>query len=87
MGLAFMTAGINTRVVRRTNALLLYSEDFKYEEVSVYSSKKKAQNFFSLRSFRFRFKFLRENLFIRCFFRSKGCPSFEQRKKGHLNLG
>ena len=87
----FMMAGINTRVVRRTNALLNfpYSEDFKYEEVSVYSSKKKAQKFLffgGLFVLGLKFSFTRK-LVHKVFLPKQGDgPSFEQREKGSFKF-
>ena len=83
----FLMAGINTRVVRRTNALLdfPYGKDFKYEEVTVYSSKKKAKKFLlflGLFVLGLRFSLTRK-LIHKAFLPSPGeGPSFEQREKG-----
>ena len=87
----FMMAGINTRVVRRTNALLNfpYGEDFKYEEVSVYSSKKKAQKFLLFGGvFVLGLKFsLTRKLVHKAFLPKQGDgPSLEQREKGSFKF-
>ncbi len=87
----FMMAGINTRVVRRTNALLNfpYGEDFKYEEVSVYSSKKKARKFLLFGGlFVLGLKFsLTRKLVHKVFLPKQGDgPSFEQREKGSFKF-
>ena len=82
-----MMAGINTRVVRRTNALLdfPYGKDFKYEEVTVYSSKKKAKKsflFLGLFVLGLRFSLTRK-LIHKTFLPSPGeGPGFEEREKG-----
>ncbi len=87
----FIMAGINTRVVRRTNALsnFYYGEDFKYQEVSVFSSKKKARKFLLFGGlFLLGVKFsLTRKLIHKAFLPKQGDgPSLEQRENGLFKL-